>query len=219
MVLKRALLILLILVVSFLIAAFFIQVNKRETLLYKIQQWITYDKADWDNYEKNKKLLADVSDGPAITEVAAAVIQDNLYPVDTNLIAPEFKAAEIERTQRADFGRLVVSKSSPDHEDAQIALIHWTERKLTDVIIDQKLNVKIGTCYENPQTDDNYRCVSCMILLYNRDKKHWVEAPNGENFMKNAYDFYQASEGDIWQARDLSMKIPYDYALFEKYTK
>ncbi|MGJ1244100.1 MULTISPECIES: hypothetical protein [Sphingobacterium] len=58
-----------------------------------------------------------------------------------------------------------------------------------------------------------------MILLYNREKKDWVEAPNGENFLKNAYDFYQASEGDIWQARELSMRIPYDYALVPKYSK
>ena len=214
---KRALFILLILAVSFLIAAFFIKVNKRETLLYKIQQWVTYDKADWDNYENNKRLLGSAAVQATTTEVVAA--EDDLYPVDTNYVAPEFKASEIEKIKKADFGKLTVAKLCPDHEDAQIALIHFTDRKLTDVIINQKINIKVGTCFENPKTDGHYRCVSCMILLYNRAKKDWVEAPNGENFMKNAYDFYQASEGDIWQARELSMRIPYDYALVATYSK
>jgi len=215
--LKRVFVILSILLVSFLIAAFFIKVNKRETLLYKIQQWVTYDTADWENYEHNKQLLAAGSTEVTTTEVAA--VEDDLYPVDTNRISPEFRALEIEKIRKTDFGQLVIAKLPPDHEDAQIALIHLTDRKLTDVIINLKINIKVGTCFENPKTAGNYRCVSCMILLYNRAKKSWVEAPNGENFLKNAYDFYQASEGDIWQARDLSMRIPYDYALVEKYSK
>ncbi|WON93092.1 hypothetical protein [Sphingobacterium sp. UGAL515B_05] len=216
---KRVFVILSILLVSFLIAAFFIKVNKRETLLYKIQQWVTYDTADWENYEHNKLLLAAGSTEVTTTEVAAVEDEDDLYPVDTNRISPEFRALEIEKIRKSDFGQLVIAKLPPDHEDAQIALIHLTNRKLTDVIINQKINIKVGTCFENPKTAGNYRCVSCMILLYNRAKKSWVEAPNGENFLKNAYDFYQASEGDIWQARDLSMRIPYDYALVEKYSK
>jgi len=186
-------------------------------LLYKIQQWVTYDKADWDNYENNQRTLGSAAAQAATTEVVS--VADDLYPVDTNYVAPEFRASEIEKVKKADFGKLTVAKLHPDHEDAQIALIHLTARKLTDVIINQKINIKVGTCFENPKTDGHYRCVSCMILLYNREKKNWVEAPNGENFMKNAYDFYQTSEGDIWQARELSMRIPYDYALVAKYSK
>ncbi len=185
--------------------------------MYKIQQWVTYDKADWDNYENNKRLLGSAAAQATTTEVVA--VADDLYPVDTNYVAPEFRASEIEKIKKADFGKLTVAKLGPDHEDAQIALIHFTDRKLTDVIINQKINIKVGTCFENPKKDGHYRCVSCMILLYNRAKKDWVEAPNGENFMKNAYDFYQASEGDIWQARELSMRIPYDYALVATYSK
>ncbi|WP_293889045.1 MULTISPECIES: hypothetical protein [unclassified Sphingobacterium] len=216
---KRILLVLFILLIAFLVTAFFVKVNKNETLLYKMQQWMTYDKTDWENYEHNKKLLAAVTNESAMTDVVAAAPENDLYPVDTNRVSPEFKALEIERIKKADFGRLVATKLAPDHEDAQIALIHLTDRKLTDVIINQKINIKVGTCYQNPNISGYYRCVSCMILLYNREKKDWVEAPNGENFMKNAYDFYQTSEGDIWQARELSMQIPYDYALVAKYSK
>jgi len=50
-------------------------------------------------------------------------------------------------------------------------------------------------------------------LLYNRDKKDWQEAPDGDNFLKPAYDFYQPSKGDIWEAKDLTMRIPFDYDL------
>ena len=56
-----------------------------------------------------------------------------------------------------------------------------------------------------------------MILLYNRDK-NWQEAPDGENFLRNSYDFYKTSEGSRWEAKDLSMQIPFDYALREKYS-
>ncbi|MGJ1244099.1 MULTISPECIES: hypothetical protein [Sphingobacterium] len=130
---KRVLIILFILLVSFLIAAFFIKVNKRETLLYKIQQWVSYDAAEWENYKKNKQLLASGATEVTTTEVTAA--EDDLYPVDTNRISPEFRALEIEKIKKADFGRIVIAKLRPDHEDAQIALIHLTDRKLTDVII------------------------------------------------------------------------------------
>lgn len=43
--------------------------------------------------------------------------------------------------------------------------------------------------------------------------KDWQEAPDGENFLKNSYDFYQSSEGTRWEAKDLSMQIPFDYTL------
>lgn len=58
-----------------------------------------------------------------------------------------------------------------------------------------------------------------MILLYNRDKKDWKEAPSGNHFLDNYYDFYQPLEGDIWEAKSLSIMIPYDYELIKKYEK
>jgi hypothetical protein len=35
--------------------------------------------------------------------------------------------------------------------------------------------------------------------------------------MQSAYDFYQAPENDFWEAKDLCMRIPFDYSLFKKY--
>lgn len=70
-------------------------------MLYKIQQYVTYSKADWENYERNKQLLAE-NPVPAsqITDVAQAVQQDDIYPVDTNFATPAVKAQEMERIKR-----------------------------------------------------------------------------------------------------------------------
>lgn len=204
----------------FLVAANFINVSPNESLLYKIQQYATYSKADWENYERNQKLLAE-NPVPAsyVTEaVQVAQGEDDIYPVDSNFATPAVKAQEIEKIKKAKFENLVVAKNKPDDEDAQSALIRFTRDRLTDVIINQKLNIKVGKCYVNPNTEGNFNCVSCMILLYNRDKKDWQEAPDGENFLKNSYDFYQSSEGARWEAKDLSMQIPFDYILRKKYS-
>ncbi|MCS4224380.1 hypothetical protein [Sphingobacterium sp. BIGb0165] len=151
---------------------------------------------------------------PGITRVADV---EDFRPVDTNLLAPEFKSAEMAKIKNAQFDKLIPAKKSPTDEDAQLALIYFTNKRLTDVIIQQKLNIKIGQCYENPKKEGNQHCVSCMILLYNREKKDWQEAPDGENFLDNAYDFYLPEGGDTWEAKSLSMHIPFDYALFKKY--
>lgn len=201
-----------------LIASNFIYVTPNETLLYKAQQYVTYSKSDWENYEENKRILANnPTDGNIQTEVAQAISPDDIYSLDTSRVAPEVVASELEKIKKANFERLVEAKIKPDHEDAQAALIRHTDGRLTDVIINQKINIKVGKCYDNPNTDGNYNCVSCMILLYNRDKKDWQEAPNGDNFLKPAYDFYQPSKGDIWEAKDLTMRIPFDYDLYKKY--
>ncbi|WP_411898047.1 hypothetical protein [Elizabethkingia occulta] len=205
--------------VIFLVAANFIKVSSNESLLYKIQQYVTYSKADWENYERNQKLLAE-NPVPAsyVTEAVQTAQQEDIYPVDTNFATPAVKSLEMERIKKAKFENLVVAKIKPDDEDAQAALIRFTKDRLTDIIIRQKLNIKVGKCYVNSNTEGNFNCVSCMILLYNRDKKNWQEAPDGENFLRNSYDFYKTSEGSRWEAKDLSMQIPFDYALREKYS-
>lgn len=160
--------------------------------------------------------LRGTSFGSSATRVADV---EDFRPVDTNLLSPEFKPTEMAKIKNAQFDNLIPAKKSPTDEEAQLALIYLTNRQLTDVIMQQKLNIKIGQCYENPLRDGNQRCVSCMILLYNREKKDWQEAPEGANFLDNAYDFYLPEGGDIWGAKALSMHIPYDYALFKKYER
>jgi len=209
----------LLVVLVFLVLANFIQVKKNETLLYKIQQYMTYNQADWENYEYNQALLAK---NPAlnieVTDVSAGTGDADLYPVDTNNVVPGIKAAEVAKIKKANFKTLKAAENPPQHGDAESALIRFTSGRLTEVIRQQQINVKIGTCFENSNTEGNYRCVSCMILLYNRSKKDWVEAPDGDNFLKNAYDFYQPSQGDIWEAKELSIRIPFDYALYREFT-
>ncbi|MGE8554768.1 MAG: hypothetical protein ACN6OB_12680 [Chryseobacterium jejuense] len=204
--------------VLFLIASNFIQINERETLLYKIQQYATYGEEDWKDYETNQKILADNPVASSQTSVAAVPVKD-FHPYNIDLLTESAKKEELEKIENAHFEELVPAKKGPDDEDAQIALIKFTQRRLTDVIINQRLSIKIGKCYENPDKGENYSCVSCMILLYNREKKDWQEAPDGENFLDNSYDFYQTSEGGDWEAKELSMFIPYDNALFKKYEK
>lgn len=214
-----------ILVVLAFISSRYIWITPTESLFYKIQQYATYDKEDWKIYAENEALIAesklngtyvDSDSAMVITEVAVSAY--DYYPSDTNRLQEDVKAEEIEKIKNAHFERLELAPFAPSNIDAQTALVQFTQGQLTDVIMNQKVNIKIGTCYTNPNTDGNYACVSCMIVLYNRDTNDWVEAPMGNNFMENAYDFYQASEGSFWEAKDLSMMIPYDYDVFKKYS-
>ena len=208
---------LLLFIIVFLAVSNFIEVKKNETLLYKILQYVTYSKEDWENYEENQKIMAE---NPAIassTDTVDVATTDDFYSYDTTRLTEAVKREELKLIKKANFDQLKKADNPPTDNDAQAALIRFTQGRLTDVIINQKLDIKIGKCYENKNTEGNFRCVSCMIMLYNRDTKTWQEAPNGENFMQNAYDFYQASENDIWDAKDLSMRIPYDYEFFRKY--
>lgn len=216
----KIVLIVFVLLSAFLVASNFIWLNPRESLFYKMQQYATYDKEDWKNYEEIEAMLketaVDNSAGIPTTEAASSA-PARLHPVNIGFFQGSEKEAELLRIKNAHFENLVVAKNAPDDFEAQTALVQFTDGQLTDVIINQKLNIKIGKCYTNPNKDGNYSCISCMILLYNRDTKDWQEAPMGKNFMENAYDFYQASEGDFWQAKDLSMNIPFDYDLIKKY--
>lgn len=209
--------ILLGMIVLFLIASNFIWLNERESLFYKIQQYVTYSKEDWQNYENAEKLLAETPPGSNQTDMTEQYA--DYHPYDVNRLPESAKEEELKKIQNAHFENLTAASSFPTDEEAQAALARLTEGRLTAVIINQKLNIKIGKCYDNPNTEGNYKCVSCMILLYNRDKKDWQEAPDGKNFLDNSYDFYQPSEGDIWEAKALSMMIPYDYDLIKKYEK
>lgn len=202
-------------IIIFLAISNFIEVKKNETLLYKIQQYVTYSKEDWENYEQSQKFFAE---NPSMASNTVDVItNEDFYSYDTTRLTEAVKREELKLIKKANFDQLKKADNPPTDNDAEAALIRFTQGRLTDVIINQKLDIKIGKCYENKNTEGNFRCVSCMIMLYNRDTKTWQEAPNGENFMQNAYDFYQASENDIWDAKDLSMRIPYDYDFFRKY--
>ena len=185
---------------------------------------ITKDDSNQTTEEPEVAEAGEAAGAEVATDIATEWVVDvampieDLYPVDTNRVVEHRREAEIQIIKDAQFERLKAAELFPLNEDVQSALIRFTKGRLTDVIIEQKLNVKVGTCYENPNTDGAFYCVSCMILLYNRETKTWQEAPNGDNFLRTAYDFYLPSEGDVyWDAKDLSMRIPFDYELFEQY--
>lgn len=205
----------LLFIIVFLAVSNFIEVKKNENLLYKIQQYATYSKEDWENYERNQKLMAE--NPSSVSDTVDVVSNEDFYSYDTTRLTDAVKREELRLIKQVNFDQLKKASNPPSDNDAQSALIRFTQGRLTDVITNQKLDIKIAKCYENKNTEGNLRCVSCMVMLYNRETKTWQEAPNGENFMQNAYDFYQASENDIWEAKDLSMRIPYDYEFFKKY--
>ena len=200
-------------IVILIASSAFIEINPCESVLYKIQQYITYNKEDWENYEQLKARRASVSGNMDMMVSPASPVED-LYPVDPDRVIASIRDAEIQKIKDAHFENLKLARNAPTDEEVRIALIRFTNGRLTDVIINQKLNIKVGKCYENPDPDAP-GCVSCMILLYNRNTNAWQEAPMGENFMKNAYDFYPTGFG--WGAKDLSMRIPFDYELFNQF--
>jgi sensor histidine kinase regulating citrate/malate metabolism len=134
-----------------LVVSNFVYVSSNETLRYKAQEYATYSKADCANYEENKRILANnPPDGNMQTEVVQVYSPDDIYALDTNRVAPEVKASELAKIKNVNFGALVVAKTVPDDEDVRSALIRHTKDKLTDVIIHQKINVKVGSCLDNP---------------------------------------------------------------------
>lgn len=212
---KKFLIVGLILLFSFLFVKYIVGFNHLPYHLSNLKEYL-FGTEDNDQQD-NDAQIAIGNNGDNETDTAMVLSIDDLYPVDTNRCIQQVKEKEIEIIKNAHFEKLKVAKNPPSDESARIALIYFTNGRLTDVIINQKLNVTIGECYENPNTQGAYRCVSCMILLYNRDTKRWQEAPDGDNFLKPAYDFLETSKGGDWIAKDLSMRIPFDYKLFSRY--
>lgn len=193
----------------------FIWISPQEVLFNRVWHYLTDNEEEWRNYQDYLQEMEIINASgyvSAQSESVAYIDPNDLYPVDTNRVVESIREREIQQIKDAHFENLKLAGNAPSDEDVRIALIHFTDGLLADVIINQKLNVKVGKCYENPNKPG---CVSCMVMLYNRDTNIWQEAPMGENFMKNAYDFYLS--GDGWGAEDLSMRIPFDYELFKPY--
>jgi hypothetical protein len=149
------------------------------------------------------------------TAVASAVS----YPFDTTLeVLPEIRKEERRKIKAAHFETLIKSKNSPNDVEARIAIIRFNRGELGKQLIEDNATIKIGQCYNNPNLNGNHACVSAMIFIYDRASKG-ESTGYSKLILKSAYDFYQESEGDNWEARDLSMAIPFDYALFRKYKR
>lgn len=149
---------------------------------------------------------------------SAAVSPSNMayYPFDTTGMV--LSAEELARIKSYNYEILKPAKKAPNDEEAQRALIQLTEGELTNFIINENVNIKIGKCYENPNTEGNFNCVSCMVFIYDRKLKD-ESVSEARILIKPAYDFYQASENDIWEAKNISLNIPFDRKLFKKHSQ
>ncbi|SFE09381.1 hypothetical protein SAMN05518672_104450 [Chitinophaga sp. CF118] len=163
--------------------------------------------------EKAPELAQDVATD-AISEVSTPASID--YPFDTTGMA--LSTEEIEKIKSYHYENLKKAKKAPNDEEAQRALIHLTRGRLTELIMDANVNIKVGKCYENPNTDGKFNCVSCMVFIYDRKLKD-ESVSEARILIKPAYDFYQSSENDMWDAKDISLNIPFDHKLFKQYSK
>lgn len=181
---------------------------------YKVQQYITYDEEDWKNYEEIKKNQSIYSKD---TNFSIAYSADDFFPIDTiQSFLPEDIKKERERIRVGDFNNLKPAVHFPKDIEAQRALITFTEGELLEYIKENVI-LKIGNCYINPKKDGNFNCVSCMVVALDKTSKKEAVESNVYSVLKPVYDFYQSSENDRWDARDITLQIPYDYDLFNKF--
>lgn len=162
---------------------------------------------------------------PIITRAIDAI---DHYPYPLEMFSGDRREKELERIKNANFHLLKRAEKSPTDIQIEKGLMRYFYEFYPEMLeknnaesfeaffAQQSLTFKVGKCYKNLNLD-YYRCVSCMVLLYNTKEKDWDESPEGDNFTRNAYDFYQLSDDDVWSARDLSMAIPYDYEFVKKY--
>ncbi|MBD3906598.1 hypothetical protein NAL32_20460 [Chryseobacterium sp. Ch-15] len=192
--------------------------NEKETPLYKIQQYVTYSKEDWTNYENNKRILASTPVESNITEVATAAPES---PIDTlmweNAIKnkdyiPDEVLAEIKRYKARDFSKLILAENKPTSEEAQNAIIAHYKNEVTKLLDEYKAHIQIGTAYNAPlQSQDELVRVTAMVSAFNKERGNLgnIQMP-----LDVIYDFVQyKSEPNVWYVSDFSQNIPYDYKL------
>lgn len=192
--------------------------NEKETPLYKIQQYLTYSKEDWENYENNKKILASFPAESSNVDIATPAPES---PIDTLMWAsaiknkdyiPDEVLAEIKRYKARDFSKLIVAESTPTDEEAQNAIIRNYKNEVTKLLDEYKAHIQIGTAYNAPlQSQDELVRVTAMVSAFNKERGNLGNIQMPLNVI---YDFVQyKSEPDVWYLSDFSQNIPYDYKL------
>ena len=192
--------------------------NEKETPLYKIQQYLTYSKEDWENYENNKRILASFPAESGIIDVANPAPES---PIDTlmweNAIKnkdyiPDEVLAEIKRYKARDFSKLILAENKPSNEEAQNAIVKHYKNKVSKLLDEYKAHIQIGTAYNTPlQSGDELVRVTAMVSAFNKERGNLGNIQMPLNVI---YDFVQyKSEPDVWYISDFSQNIPYDYKL------
>jgi len=203
------------------IAIEFIYKDSLESPMYKVQQYLTYSKEDWANYESMKQMQAKADKMPNVTDVANAAPQS---PVDTTMwegaiknkdYIPESVLEDIKSYKKRDFSKLKLAEDKPTDEEAQEAIIRNYQHEVTTLLNQYKATIKIGECYAAPiQTvdgDKEIARVTAMVSAFNKERGNLgnIQAP-----LNVIYDFvkYQSEPG-TWHLADFSQSIPYDYKL------
>ncbi|WP_404986981.1 hypothetical protein ACI513_08645 [Chryseobacterium sp. M5] len=192
--------------------------NEKETPLYKIQQYLTYNKEDWENYENNKRMLASSPAESSIIDIASPAPES---PIDTlmweNAIKnkdyiPDEVLAEIKRYKARDFSKLILAENKPTSEEAQNAIISHYKNEVSQLLDEYKAHIQIGTAYNAPlQSQDELVRVTAMVSAFNKERGNLgnIQMP-----LDVIYDFVQyKSEPNVWYVSDFSQNIPYDYKL------
>lgn len=192
--------------------------NEKETPLYKIQQYLTYSKEDWANYENNKRMLASSPAESSMTDVATAAPES---PIDTlmweNAIKnkdyiPDEVLAEIKRYKARDFSKLILAENKPTSEEVQNAIIAHYKNEVIKLLDEYKAHIQIGTAYNAQlQSGDELVRVTAMVSAFNKERGNLgnIQMP-----LDVIYDFVQyKSEPNVWYVSDFSQNIPYDYKL------
>lgn len=192
--------------------------NEKETPLYKIQQYLTYSKEDWANYENNKRILAISPAESSMTDVATPAPES---PIDTlmweNAIKnkdyiPDEVLAEIKRYKARDFSKLILAENKPSNEEAQNAIVSHYKNEVSKLLDEYKAHIQIGTAYNAPlQSGEELVRVTAMVSAFNKERGNLgnIQMP-----LDVIYDFVQyKSEPNVWYVSDFSQNIPYDYKL------
>lgn len=192
--------------------------NEKETPLYKIQQYLTFSKEDWANYENNKRILASSPAESSMTDVATPAPES---PIDTLMwenaiknkdFIPDEVLAEIKRYKARDFSKLILAENKPTSEEAQNAIVAHYKNEVSQLLDQYKAHIQIGTAYNAPlQSGDELVRVTAMVSAFNKEQGNLgnIQMP-----LDVIYDFVQyKSEPDVWYLSDFSQNIPYDYKL------
>ncbi|REC55302.1 hypothetical protein DRF62_06725 [Chryseobacterium piscium] len=196
----------------------FVYRNEKETPLYKIQQYLTYSKEDWANYENNKRILASFPAESSMTDVAMPAPES---PIDTlmweNAIKnkdyiPDEVLAEIKRYKARDFSKLILAENKPSNEEVQNAIVSHYKNEVSKLLDEYKAHIQIGTAYNAPlQSGEELVRVTAMVSAFNKERGNLGNIQMPLNVI---YDFVQyKSEPNIWHVSDFSQNIPYDYKL------
>ncbi|MCX2476211.1 hypothetical protein OQZ33_17895 [Pedobacter sp. MC2016-05] len=195
-----------------------------ESPMYKVQQYLTYSKEDWANYESMKRMQAETNTRPNMVDV---LIEAPQSPVDTTMwtnaiknkdFIPESVLEDINRYKKRDFSKLKIDQDKPSDDEAQQAIVRNYQNEVTSLLLKYKAHIKIGACYAAPlqklDGDTEIARVTAMVSAFNKEHGNLgnIQAP-----LNVIYDFvkYQ-SDATTWHLADFSQIIPYDYVLNKK---